>query len=148
MSCYKAISLFTANGIKCYTCTACPESEIGKQEDCEPQYDACSKIKTKIKGKEIHKKCFTKGKGKPGGVLEKITGVGCVGNACVCDTDLCNGSSTLEMRPIIFAISGVLTRFVFQNGLCKRGQLLYSYVLEVSKSKLFLFEPHHLTRSF
>merc|ERR1712079_66580 len=91
-----------ANGIKCYTCTACPESDIGKQEDCEPQFDACSKIKTKIKGKEIHKKCFTKGKGKPGGVLEKITGVGCVGNACVCDTDLCNGSSTLEMRPIIF----------------------------------------------
>lgn len=93
--------LFLANGIKCYTCKVCTDK--GTEEECGSDDNACQKLGV---GPAASKKCWKK----------DALGLGCKGfdaaSNCVCDTDLCNGSATVEMKPILLALSALLTKFV------------------------------------
>ena len=94
----------TVNGIKCYSCTACADN--GKEEECLKEFNTCQTVK--ITDDKFSRSCFIKGGPHIGGV----EGVGCNDKGCVCDTDLCNGSAIIELKPILVAITAVLTKFV------------------------------------
>ena len=91
-----------ANGIRCYDCKDC--SDNGVETDCDtaaPQIykNATKCAKIEIRGK-VSRECRLPGDLDKDGCTE----VG-VASLCLCSTDLCNKSATLDKTPIFIPIS-------------------------------------------
>ena len=95
-----------ANGIRCYVCEDC--SDKGVETDCDTIPEISFKV-TKCAKREVGGK-VTRGCHIPGqraALVEGCTEVGGDGDAthCICSTNLCNKSATLDKTPIFFPIS-------------------------------------------
>merc|ERR1711978_671297 len=89
--------------LKCYSYTGTSESEKGTEQTCASTFKTCQKSHETSTG-AVGRTCQAAGNNGCTTVSTLTT--------CFCDTDLCNGSETMGMKPLVAITTTMLTIFV------------------------------------
>jgi len=100
-------TIHLGTSLKCYAYSGTSESDLGQNITCPPLINKfCQKTYESSTG-VVMRNCQAAAPGLDAGCTTVSTLT-----TCLCDTDLCNGSETIGIKPMIAIITALLTLFL------------------------------------